>query len=64
MLTQAQAKEMQAGLNKLGYSAGNVDGVIGRGTRGALQKFQKERGLVADGFPTQDMLIKVAAAAA
>ena len=64
MLTQQQAKELQTGLNKLGYSAGNVDGIIGRGTRGALQKFQKDRGLAADGFPTQDMLIKVAAAAA
>ncbi len=64
MLTQNQAKELQTGLNKLGYAAGNVDGVIGRGTRGALQKFQRDRGLVADGFPTQDMLIKVSAAAA
>ncbi|HVY88892.1 MAG TPA: lytic murein transglycosylase [Hyphomonadaceae bacterium] len=63
MLTQDQAKQLQTSLNKLGYSAGAVDGIIGRGTRGALQKFQKDKGLVADGFPTTDMLDKVVAAA-
>jgi membrane-bound lytic murein transglycosylase B len=40
-----------------------VDGIIGRGTRGALQKFQKAKGLVADGFPTMDMLAAVSTAA-
>jgi membrane-bound lytic murein transglycosylase B len=63
MLTQTQAKELQAALNKLGYNAGAVDGIIGRGTRGALQRFQKDKGLVADGFPTTEMLEKVVAAA-
>lgn len=63
MLTQQQAKDLQAGLNQLGFNAGPVDGIIGRGTRGALQRFQKANGLVADGFPTTDMLAKVLAAA-
>lgn len=63
MLTQQQAKDLQTALNKLGYSAGAVDGIIGRGTRGALQKFQKARGLLADGFPTTDMLALVTTAA-
>lgn len=63
MLTQQQAKDLQTGLNKLGYGAGAVDGIIGRGTRGALQKFQKAKGLVADGFPTTDMLAIVTTAA-
>ena len=63
MLTQQQAKDLQTGLNKLGYGAGAIDGIIGRGTRGALQKFQKDKGLVADGFPTTDMLDKVTVAA-
>ena len=62
LLTQDQAKQLQSGLNTLGYNAGNVDGVIGRGTRGALQKFQKDKGLVADGFPSVDMLGQVLAA--
>ncbi len=63
LLTQDEAKRLQEGLNKLGYKAGAVDGLIGRGTRGALQKFQKDNGLVADGFPTQDMLARVDAKA-
>jgi membrane-bound lytic murein transglycosylase B len=64
MLTQQQARDLQAGLNQLGFNAGTVDGIIGRGTRGALQRFQKAHSLVADGFPTLDMLAKVQAAAA
>ncbi len=63
MLTQQQAKDLQEGLNRLGYGAGAVDGIIGRGTRGALQKFQKDRALTADGFPTTEMLAKVLEAA-
>jgi membrane-bound lytic murein transglycosylase B len=63
MLTQQQAKDLQTGLNKLGFGAGAVDGIIGRGTRGALQKFQTSKGLVADGFPTAEMLEKVTLAA-
>lgn len=63
MLTQQEAKDLQGALNRLGYSAGVVDGIIGRGTRGALQKFQMDRSLVADGFPTTEMLGKVLEAA-
>jgi lytic murein transglycosylase len=63
MLTQQQAKDLQTGLNTLGFSAGTVDGIIGRGTRGALQKFQKSKNLVADGFPTVAMLTAVMDAA-
>jgi membrane-bound lytic murein transglycosylase B len=63
LLTQDGARELQTALNKLGYNAGPVDGIIGRGTRGALQRFQKDRNLVADGFPTQEMLALVKAAA-
>ena len=64
LLTQAQVKDLQTALNTLGYNAGAVDGVIGRGTRGALQRFQKDKQLVADGFPTVEMLEKVMTAAA
>ncbi|HEY7797795.1 MAG TPA: lytic murein transglycosylase [Hyphomonadaceae bacterium] len=63
LLTQAQVKDLQTGLNTLGFNAGAVDGVIGRGTRGALQRFQKAKGLVADGFPTTEMLDNVMVAA-
>lgn len=64
MLTQQQAKDLQSALDKLGYNPGAADGIIGRNTRRSLQSFQKDRGLVADGFPTVDMLNAVLAAAA
>ncbi|MEZ5937883.1 MAG: lytic murein transglycosylase [Hyphomonadaceae bacterium] len=63
MLTTDQAMRLQGSLNTLGFNAGAVDGIIGRGTRGALQRFQKAHGLLADGFPTQAMLTAVLNAA-
>ncbi|WP_233355240.1 lytic murein transglycosylase [Hirschia maritima] len=63
MLSKSQIKEMQAALNSMGYKAGPVDGIAGRGTRGALQSFQKDRNLMADGFPTTQMLSAVKSAA-
>lgn len=63
LLTQTQARDLQTALIKLGYSPGTPDGIIGRNTRKALQGFQKDRGLLADGFPTMEMLGQVLAAA-
>lgn len=60
-LAVADIKALQAGLNARGFSAGPVDGIPGRQTRLALQGFQKSRGLVADGYPTQAMLALVSA---
>ena len=53
-MTKAQAnlemtKGIQLNLAKLGYSPGTADGVMGRATRTALKKFQKDYGLVPDG---------------
>ena len=61
-LSVKEVKELQTALNRLGYDAGPVDGIAGRGTRGALQRFQKDRGLAADGFPTREVLTIVLAA--
>ncbi|MFN7055395.1 lytic murein transglycosylase [Hyphomonas sp.] len=55
-LTVSEIRELQAGLNALGYDAGVVDGIAGRRTRTALQQFQKARGLLADGYPTKEVL--------
>jgi membrane-bound lytic murein transglycosylase B len=63
LLTVDQVRSLQAMLNRLGYDAGAPDGVIGRNTRRALQRFQADRGLRADGFATVDSLAAVAAAA-
>ena len=53
MLTLEEAREMQTALNRLGHAAGEVDGIIGRGTRRSVQRFQIAQGLLADGFPTR-----------
>ncbi len=55
-LSKAQIKRLQAGLNTLGFEAGPVDGVAGTGTRRALRAFQVSAGLIADSYPTHDML--------
>ena len=61
---KTQIKQMQSGLNKLGYDAGPIDGLAGRQTRAALQRFQKSRGIIADGFATNAMVAQVQHAAA
>ena len=58
-LTRGQLMTLQASLNQLGYDAGPVDGIVGSRTRAALQQFQKARGFVADGYPTEEMLAYV-----
>lgn len=55
-LSKADVRALQAGLNTMGFAAGSVDGVAGNGTRAALQRMQKARGLIADGYPTQAVL--------
>ncbi len=48
-LSRAQRREVQALLNKNGYSVGEPDGAIGSKTREAIADFQKKHGLKADG---------------
>lgn len=45
----SKVKEMQKKLKKLGYYSGNADGDFGSGTEAAVKKFQKAKGLKADG---------------
>lgn len=53
-------RQIQHLLAYLGYNPGDCDGVIGENTRAAVQRFQGDYGLSADGNPgaaTQKMLI-------
>ena len=50
----------QTALAKLGYDIGTVDGVLGRKARAATRDFQQKHGLAADGFPTEELLTRVA----
>jgi hypothetical protein len=48
--------ETQEALLALGYEIGEIDGIIGRGTRGAIRTFQKAQGGPADGKPSAALL--------
>ncbi|MEN3149423.1 lytic murein transglycosylase [Neorhizobium sp. IRAMC:178] len=49
-------KALQTKLEALGHNIGKVDGILGSGTRQAVQKEQARLGLPADGWPTQSLL--------
>ena len=55
-LSAAERKEIQSTLNKLGFNAGPVDGIVGGGTRKAIRGFQTSHSMIADGFPSLGLL--------
>ena len=50
-------------LSRLGYDPGALDGVIGANTRAALRRWQKAKGLPADGYLSLDMVQRLRAQA-
>ncbi len=54
--TQREWGEIQARLNELGYNAGPVDGIPGRGTRRAIAAFESANALDRDGHVDPLML--------
>ncbi|HCV70388.1 MAG TPA: lytic murein transglycosylase, partial [Agrobacterium sp.] len=52
----ATMKELQTKLEARGHDVGKVDGILGSGTRVAIQKEQQRLGIPADGWPTQALL--------
>jgi len=51
-LSKAEVRILQQALTDLGYDPKGVDGIIGTNTRKALQAFQKDQGIPADGYPS------------
>jgi hypothetical protein len=51
-----QMTALQEKLAALGHDVGKIDGILGAGTRAAVQKEQARLGLPADGWPTRDLL--------
>jgi hypothetical protein len=49
-MTKDIIAKLQAALNEKGYSAGKPDGLLGRGTRRALDKFQRDSSLATGGI--------------
>ncbi len=60
-LSRSQVRELQDALNARGFDSGTVDGLAGPATRDALRRFQRSVGLPADGYPTLDLLERLAA---
>ncbi|HDZ45478.1 hypothetical protein LCGC14_0194070 [marine sediment metagenome] len=55
-LTRDDVQDLQRRLNQMGYSVGGADGVMGPNTRQGLRNFQRDQGLIPDGFATQELL--------
>lgn len=49
-MTKEVIKKIQIALNEKSYSTGKPDGVLGRGTRNALERFQKDNNLATGGI--------------
>lgn len=52
----ATMKQLQTKLEAKGHNVGKVDGILGSGTRVAIQKEQQRLGMPADGWPTTTLL--------
>lgn len=52
-------KDIQSKLANKGYSSGSIDGIVGNNTINAIKKFQKAKGLVADGIVGSKTLAKL-----
>lgn len=52
-------KLMQEKLRAKGFDVGNIDGILGAGTREAVRQEQIRLGLVVDGWPTAELLAKI-----
>ncbi len=48
--------QIQRGLKSVGLDSGPLDGVLGAGTRAAIEKYQKQHNLTVDGRATEDLL--------
>lgn len=55
-LSRDQRFELQQLLARGGFLKGEVDGIIGSGTRGSIRAFQRSRGLIVDGYPSVKLL--------
>ena len=55
-LSEDDMKQLQTKLQGLGHDVGKIDGILGSGTRAAIQKEQLRLGLPADGWATRALL--------
>src|SRR5690554_6223277 len=58
-LHRDQVISLQTVLNEQGFDVGEADGILGPATRGALSQYQQSQGMVADGFPSAEVLTRL-----
>jgi lytic murein transglycosylase len=58
-LSGNQMKQLQTKLQARGHNVGKIDGILGAGTRAAVQAEQQRLGLPADAWPTRSLLNKL-----
>lgn len=51
----AAVSRVQAGLARLGYDPGPIDGILGTKTKMAIEAYQRDHGLLVDGRPTLEL---------
>ena len=62
-LSRDARREIQRDLSLLDYNTRGIDGIFGRGTRGAIGAWQEANGLTATGYLTQDQITRLDAQA-
>ena len=62
-LSRDARRELQRNLSLLGYDTRGIDGIFGRGTRGAVRAWQRENGFDDTGYFTRDQIATLQAAA-
>jgi len=55
-LSRSQILQLQETLNTQGFESGEPDGILGSATRRAIRQYQQSQGLIADGFPSAQLL--------
>lgn len=63
-LSRKESREVQESLNLLGYNVGEVDGIIGDGTRRVIQQYQADIGIKVDGKAGQKIHQRLIASSA
>ncbi|MHA3913339.1 lytic murein transglycosylase [Halovulum sp. GXIMD14793] len=58
-LSRTEKLEMQRLLTRKGFSTGGLDGKIGPKTMDAIRAYQKSQGLVADGYASEGLLLRL-----
>ena len=59
-LSRSQVLSLQTLLNSRGFDTGAPDGLLGPATRDGIRRYQRSAGLPADGYPTGELLNRLA----